>query len=1085
MEGEALELIDKEHVLAIVGLSGVGKTSALYGLAAMMMRRERERRVPVVLRLADVSEVQPRCIEVRLLDGLGGGENQEGIRIPVIEIPKTLSEQEIISLMGGLTEVLIRVDDIEEELKKNNNYRTSDGVEKAVKAVAKRLNIAKELAGFLNRNPILVSFMAGVAGHLLNSISVATLTLAAFSAVLWLRQRKRRREAVKNVEKVVILFDDANVAGDGKANFVVKKLLEATGGRMPYGLVFVVRVDVRSGDEYLDYALDPVAEVAKRLPLGFEEGWSGRVLDLVAPGRELFARIIEANRPGTDRELVERLFKATGGAPAVALMLLDAGIDPSEVIPRTPGYVPLSFEFASRCARLAAELERARLPELRDVLNEVLKLEERPVLFGLRKAAEELKEAVSRLLEERPGLTSEQEAARRERISALLGRVVGKLREGAQAAASNALASLLASAGLVYRELLEANVGYIALIAQPIGVALDELEEFCARMSSPILAPILAQKVRLGKVRLEELEEEWGEILPDGTVVKRPRKVIALAEPSKHLPYLLEELGRRPAEALPEGLRGLRPLEDLLKAKKTMLDIMTEASLGTGWSTDRTVLSALEHIDWLSEALKEDERANWDDIALKALKWAGDALRFFPRLGLAFLPRALEFFEKSSKEGDILLFAAALAGQGMALLRGGLGYLPLHKTRRLYGHLVRLMAPPTDDEAVLAWRAFARATAAAMWLRTTPWDVAAAERDAEEVSRLLDGLSEPLRSLIRAEMANPMADYLRSRGQYPEARSRVEEALKLVERLRAEVDELASDPQVARLYRPFGGHVRAKLARRLGLLRSELSYRLGGICLDMDELKEAVDAFRLSWRRRHELKVIAVAWIGDVSASHAGYVRASLIRGGVGARPPDLNGAERGWAQHFREMWKTAKGHRPELTPEVVFTRYVEALVADAFERPRELMEYLSSEEGWHEFEDIVLGWPDKAAVGALLGTLVLLLRLRAGLSPGDRIERTASDVLSKLNVRFWTLRLKGKSMWSALAFAVILHDLLRGDIKLAVEVAGWASKRTKSSLLNRLFKELARAIRAYGSGEPGSLEALAEAIIRLFYYHW
>jgi len=205
----------------------------------------------------------------------------------------------------------------------------------------------------------------------------------------------------------------------------------------------------------------------------------------------------------------------------------------------------------------------------------------------------------------------------------------------------------------------------------------------------------------------------------------------------------------------------------------------------------------------------------------------------------------------------------------------------------------------------------------------------------------------------------------------------------------------------------------------------------------------------------------------------------------VGARPPDLGGAEKGWPQHFREMWKTAKEHRPELTPVVVFDRYVEALVADAFERPRALVEYLSSEEGWHELEDIVLGWPDEADVGISLGALVLLLKLRAGLSPGDRIERTASDVLSKLNVRFWTLRLKGKSMWSALAFAVILHDLLRGDIKLAVEVAGWASKRTKSSLLNRLFKELARAIRAYGSGEPGSLEALAEAIIRLFYYHW
>jgi len=35
------------------------------------------------------------------------------------------------------------------------------------------------------------------------------------------------------------------------------------------------------------------------------------------------------------------------------------------------------------------------------------------------------------------------------------------------------------------------------------------------------------------------------------------------------------------------------------------------------------------------------------------------------------------------------------------------------------------------------------------------------------------------------------------------------------------------------------------------------------------------------------------------------------------------------------------------------------------------------------------------------------------------------------------------------------------------------------------LFKEFAKAIRAYGSGEAGSLETLIEAIIKLFYYHW
>ena len=71
------------------------------------------------------------------------------------------------------------------------------------------------------------------------------------------------------------------------------------------------------------------------------------------------------------------------------------------------------------------------------------------------------------------------------------------------------------------------------------------------------------------------------------------------------------------------------------------------------------------------------------------------------------------------------------------------------------------------------------------------------------------------------------------------------------------------------------------------------------------------------------------------------------------------------------------------------------------------------------------------------------------------------------------------------MAFAIILHGLLRGDIKLAVEVAEWASETYRAPLPNRLFEELAKAIRAYGSGEPGSLEALIEAIIKLFYYYY
>jgi len=113
------------------------------------------------------------------------------------------------------------------------------------------------------------------------------------------------------------------------------------------------------------------------------------------------------------------------------------------------------------------------------------------------------------------------------------------------------------------------------------------------------------------------------------------------------------------------------------------------------------------------------------------------------------------------------------------------------------------------------------------------------------------------------------------------------------------------------------------------------------------------------------------------------------------------------------------------------------------------------------------------------------LLKLRAGLSPGDRIERTASDVLDELNVRFWALRLMGEPIGSRLAFAVVLHGLLGGDIELAVEVAEWASEGWRAPLPNRLFERLAGAIRAYGSGESGSLEALVEAIIRLFYYHY
>ena len=374
-----------------------------------------------------------------------------------------------------------------------------------------------------------------------------------------------------------------------------------------------------------------------------------------------------------------------------------------------------------------------------------------------------------------------------------------------------------------------------------------------------------------------------------------------------------------------------------------------------------------------------------------------------------------------------------------------------------------------------------RATAAAMWVRATPPDREKA-REEEEVLRLLEALREPLRSYARAEVAFHLAEYRARVGDYEGAKKLVDEALKSLEELSKpgpRWEELASNPDVARFFSPLGGKPREKLAGRLRLLEGELTSTLGHICLDVDKLDEAVEAFRRSWRALVEHGAPPV----NTLAAHSWYVRASILGDGPSARPKDLEGRELSWPEHLRAIWRTMEEHEEEMTPKATFARYVGALMADAWEEPKRVLRT----DALRELRERMKTWPNKDLVGITLGTLALLLKLRGLLTakPGEELGKYALEVLRPLRTELGARRLANAPISSALELSSILLGLLEDRLDEAAEEAEEAAAaKGYSLLLRRLFRELAEAIRAYEERGEEAREALIEAVLKLFYLH-
>jgi len=282
---------------------------------------------------------------------------------------------------------------------------------------------------------------------------------------------------------------------------------------------------------------------------------------------------------------------------------------------------------------------------------------------------------------------------------------------------------------------------------------------------------------------------------------------------------------------------------------------------------------------------------------------------------------------------------------------------------------------------------------------------------------------------------------------------------------------------VARFFRPLGGEPREKLAQQLGLLEGELAFRLGHVCLDVDELDGAAEAFGRSWRASVEHG----APLRNALAAHSWYVRASIMRDGLSARPRDLEGRELSWPEHLRAIWRAEEEHEGEMTPEATFTSYAEALVADAWEEPRRVLR----PDALRELRERVEAWPDKRAVGITLGTLALLLKLRGLLTakPGEELGKYALEALKPLRAELGARRLANAPIYSTLVFSSILLGLLEDQLDEAAEEAEEVAEGCPP-LPRRLFRELAEAIRAYEERGDEAREALTEAVLKLFYFH-
>jgi len=426
VEKRALRILTKRKILGVVGLSGVGKTALLYYLAAVLILRGKK--AIVIEPCPGLEEPMPKPVLVIIR---GKGEREQRVLVPVLEVPNYVERlpdgrEPLGPTIAAVVDILAtKWNKIEKIMEKNKRYKTADGIMNGIKEV---LEVEEEVTDLLSRDSLFksrVNEMLGrlsvavemAAGALGSAVSLATIALAAARGIIaWWRKRKISKVA-KELGDVFLLIDDpTGFVGEGTV--LLLKALGNTFREAEFGGVgFAIRADVKYGREFVEFLENPVAHVAERIRLGL----TGLPL---SPWSEENVALLSA----PDLEVFKAIMRAnTHRLPEEARDRVEDESFLEELYKATGGLPAIALSLLM----LSIEPDKV-MPT---------KAEYCPFSY-IEQALASLKPKLARKM------------------------------------AEAALKSLYWAAISIYNELADRDVGYTALLAQPLGLSPEELSRF-------------------------------------------------------------------------------------------------------------------------------------------------------------------------------------------------------------------------------------------------------------------------------------------------------------------------------------------------------------------------------------------------------------------------------------------------------------------------------------------------------------------------------------------------------------------------------------------------------------------------------
>ncbi|MEM1522918.1 MAG: hypothetical protein QXU69_07820 [Thermofilaceae archaeon] len=999
-----------------MGLPGVGKSTTA---RVIVLKLQENGYTPILIKPSRGGEPLELLCE-RFIDK----------DIPCIGVSEHIGEEEfklfirMVACIGGMLEKRPDVvKGLESEIKSINRslrrgHITESVALEMVRSAAERVfgEFLNSIRGLLDRLGLskFIDECVRSAGEILTAGGVGVILAASAFPASWLvstaaialtkivgaaarsRLEKEMLEGIlesTEAQKVVLVIDDLSTIGFGfrgghplvsreamrAVNSLLRRLL-----KRGVKTVHVVRIDFEEWPKYRKYR---VKWLAKHGLANVRQ--EERVVELLSPGPEIFAEIIRANVGEVDEGTIARLYRASGGIPALALMIYAMGEQTLEKILSPPIKEALWPTF-DEVAALGEELRKA---------EEV----------GDKEAAEQLAKELQKLYE-------------------------------------LAVRNTYRAAEITYRDLRRSNFSYAALIAQPLGVAEDELEEFFQR----------TEEYRRGR----GFGCAW--ILEDEEIVEakrepwaqEERKFYRLNELWAHLQPLILTLSEKDEKLARE----------MAFVRKLLLEIMYEKTMKFGGRTDRMLFSALGHIAWLGIVFEESSLSKclsevgitieW--LAVQALRWGHDALLTSPLYGIKFVPVASQLFSRSAKDEEVLLHAAVYSS-GLA---GVIAKVPMPPEELMV--ILRvcedLIAEPCEDPAVIAHRAIAHTQIVRALLehptlatfgKTTYEE--RIEKHRKEYKNLLEKLrdSKKLHDVALAEVNLVLGTALLGKSRFEmETEKLLTSSVGIAEKVLKELDEYAGDEHVKKFLKPFGGNTKEVLEKMAKGMLFVAQYNLARLLLDLGRIADA-----------RRLLEGSLSVLGDKVNIYDGLVVSkSLLRLEVIERGLD---AVRERKDEFGNLWKRAD-ERKLRDPDVhdgILAEYILACLISDRRLPAELLEKFVLHYEAHQM---------------LLG-MVYLVEEFYGLEHGVSRDKVLEELEKLIEKHSIMDRLVGSLGYLAFIVSYIIEGHLLDARKFARHAA-----REYSLLIGKLFGELVEALE---EGWPS--ERVLEALVKLFYLHF